>query len=172
MGALITRRRLLLAGMAVGVATCAASLARLGAPAPGYRVLAPREVEIIEAIARVLFPPGVFPVAGGDGGTAARVDQVLAETIDPAGVAPFRYLLRAIEIGTLFSRGVPFADLPPDEAKAVLDVWASEDPLPRRIASDTFKVVLGMAFFRRPEVMARIGWRAGCPVPPRTTQNR
>ncbi len=116
----------------------------------------------MEAIARVMFPPGHFPVEGGDGGTAPVVDQLLNEAIDPMAVSPFRYLLRAIEWGTFVSRGQRFSDLDLDTAQEVLAIWGSANPFPRRMAYTSMQALMGMAFFRRPEVAKAIGWRAGC----------
>ncbi len=160
--ALVTRRSVLAAGVAVGAAVGTGGLVWLGRPATGYRVLDPGEIDIVEAIAAVLFPPGVFPVHGGDGGTAPLVDQILAEIVDPMAVAPFRYLLRAIELGTIAARGSSFSALPADEAAEVLDIWSSDDPFPRRMITDGYKAVLGMGFLRRREVLAHIGWRSEC----------
>ncbi len=162
MTAMVSRRSLLLTGVALAAIGGGVGLSVRGAPAPGLSILTPTEVEITEAIARVLFPPGIFPVAGGDGGTAPMVDHILSEIVDPKATEPFCYLLRAIQIGTLFSRGRSFSSLDPEEAASVLEIWASDEPFPRRLASDSFKIVLGMAFFHRPEVVAAIGWRSGC----------
>ncbi len=160
---LISRRSLLLTGVAAGgVIAAGGTLAWLGAAASGLRVFTADEVEIVESIAAVLFPVGYFPVAGGDGRTAPEVDRLLSEMVDPVTVAPFRYLLRALEWGTFVSRGQRFTQLDPVTAKEVVDVWASENPFPRRMAFTSVQALLGLAFFRRPEVAKAIGWRAGC----------
>ncbi len=162
MNALISRRTLLLAGAGIALGGGAVATVRLPAPGPGLRVLGEGEARIVEAIARVLFPPGIFPVAGGDGGTAPGVDALLAGIFPAHTVAPFRYVLRAMELGTLVARGRSFTELPLDEAREVVAIWSGDDPLPRRLASDSLKLVVGTAFLRRPEVLARIGFRAGC----------
>lgn len=171
MHALVTRRSLLLAGLAIAAGGTGAAMVHLGPPAPGLAVLSAREVLVVEALARVLFPPGFFPVAGGDGGTAPQVDALLGGVFPKQAVAPFRYVLRAIQVGTLVARGRHFADLPPAEAAEVVAIWAGDDPLPRRLASDSVKLMVGTAFLRRPEVVAAIGFRAEClagvaPPPP------
>jgi len=163
--ALVTRRTLLIAGAAAAVAGTGVGVVHLGRPAAGYRVLSGREIKVVEALARVLFPPGVFPVHGGDGGTAPGVDHLLAEVFPPHTVPPFRYVLRAIQLGTLLARGRHFHELPVDEAAEVVAIWAGDDPLPRRLASDSVKLILGTAFLRRPEVKAAIGYRAECLTP-------
>jgi hypothetical protein len=162
MGVPITRRGVLLSGALLGAALLVGRIVWLAPAAPGMRVLSAQEVEIIEAIAAVLFPPGTFSVHGGDGGTAPRLDVLLDEMLDDISADGFRYLLRAMETGTLIARGVPFSRLPPDEAREVIDIWFSEEPAPRRMVSDSFKVLLGISFLNRPEVIAEIGWRRGC----------
>jgi hypothetical protein len=163
MKAMISRRSLLATGVAAGgVIALGGTAAHLGAPLAGYRVLAQGEVDIVEAVAAVLFPPGLFPVAGGDGGTAPEVDRLLAEMVEPSMVSPFRYLLRALEWGTFVSRGSRFTELDPETAEAVVDIWASGRPFPRRMAFTSIQALLGLAFFRREEVVQAIGWRAGC----------
>ncbi|MCB9777975.1 MAG: hypothetical protein H6742_05380 [Alphaproteobacteria bacterium] len=162
MNALVTRRSLLLTAAAAAAAGTAGAMVHLPRAADGFRILSRREAAVVEALAAVLFPPGIFPVHGGDGGTAPMVDQVLSSALPPAAVPPFRYVLRAIQTGTLIARGRHFSDLPPDEAREVVSVWAGDDPMPRRLASDSVRFVLGTAFLRRPEVKAAIGFRAEC----------
>lgn len=163
MNALVSRRRLLTAGLCAAAAAGAAGLlGRLPSPGSGFAVLSAGEARIVEAVAAVLFPPGHFPVTGGDGGTAPAVDRYMQDFMDPAAVGPFRYLLRALNLGTLVSRGLPFFSLQADEAADVLAVWSSEDPAPRRLVQDSFRVVVGGAFLRRPEVLTALGWRLGC----------
>ena len=162
MSQLITRRSVLLGGALLAAGGAAGGVAWLPGPAPAMRVLSGREVEIVEAMARVLFPPGTFSVAGGDGGTAPLVDAIVADMMEPPAAAGFRYMLRAIELGTLIARGVRVSQLAPDEAREVVDIWFSEEPAPRRMASDAYKVIVGMGFLRRPEVVREIGWRRGC----------
>ncbi len=165
MNALVSRRSLLLAAATAAVVGGGVAVVRLGPPAEGLRVLSAREVQIVEALARVLFPPGIFPVHGGDGGTAPQVDLLLADIFPSQAVTPFRYVLRAIQMGTLLARGRHFHELSVEEAQEVVSIWAGDDPLPRRLASDSVKLVLGTAFFRRPEVKAAIGFRAECLAP-------
>jgi len=159
----MSRRSLLITGVATGgLVALVGSLAWLRPPATGLAVLSTGEVDTLEAVAAVLFPPGIFPVHGGDGQTAPEVDRLLNEMVDPQTVAPFRYLLRALEWGTFVSRGQRFTQLEPEVAREVIDVWASENPFPRRMAFTSLQAMLGLAFFRRPEVLEVVGWRAGC----------
>lgn len=153
---------MLLTGVLLAAAGASGGLVWLQPPTVGMRVLSAREVDIVEAIAGVLFPPGYFSVYGGDGGTAPMLDAIVADMMEPNATRGFRYLLRAVELSALVSRGVRFSALPKDEQAEVIDIWFSQNPAPRRMASDSFKVLVGMAFLRRPEVVADIGWRRGC----------
>jgi len=134
----------------------------MGTVAPGAMVLSAVEMDVVEAVSEVLFAPGTFEVSGGDGVTSFEVDRLLADVMGPEVAKPFRTMLGALEWGTLISRGTRFSSLPFDGRTEVLDVWASENPTPRRMAFESLQAVLAMAFFRRPEVLARTGWRAGC----------
>jgi len=158
----LTRRGVLLGGAASGLVSATIGLGWLRGAAVGYSVLSSGEVEIVEAISRVLFPPGIFSVHGGDGFTAKEVDRLLVSGFDVGTVNAFRYLLRAVQMGTLVSRARKFTGLSNEEAREVLAVWASDEPTPRRLASDSLKVVIGTAFFRRPEVIAEVGWGVPC----------
>ena len=162
MGVPITRRGVLLSGALLGAAVLVGRIVWLDPPGEGLLVLSKREAEIVEAISAVMFPPGTFSVHGGDGKTAPLADKLISEMLDEVAADGFRYLLRAIEIGTLVARGRSFSRLPPDEAREVVDIWFSEEPAPRRMVSDSFKIVVGISFLSRPEVIADIGWRRGC----------
>lgn len=162
MYALMTRRNVLLGGALVAAGGTVGGLAWLPKTAPGYRVLSSHEADIIEMLARVQFPPGYFSVAGGDGGTAPMVDEVVDQMLVPEAAIGFRYLLRSLDLSALVARGVRYSQLPVDEAHEFLDIWFSESPSLRRIASEPFKVLVGMGFLRRPEVIRDIGWRRGC----------
>ena len=163
MNAIVSRRAVLAGGVAAGSLLVGGGTFVLSSrPAPGAVVLSEGELAVIEQAARVLFPPGIFPVSGGDGQTAPAVDGLLAEVIDPPAVVPFRSMLAALEWGTLISRGTRFSELTEEEAAHVIDVWASENPAPRRVAFDSLQALLSMAFLRRPAVIEAIGWRVGC----------
>lgn len=162
MSARLSRRGFLVAGLATAASTGAVGLLHLRPAAAGYQVLSTHEIAVVEALAAALFPAGVFPVAGGDGGTAPMLDLLLSAYMDPLAVDPVRYLLRTLEWGTFVSRGQPFSALSPAEAADVLSIWSASDPLPRRLAFDSLRAVMGNAFLRRPEVVRAIGWGPGC----------
>ena len=163
MNSLVTRRTLLVTGASAGaILSLGFGFKWMGRPASNSKLLSQLEIDVVEKAAGVLFPAGVFSIAGGDGFTAPEVDRLLADVVDPNVVTPFRAMLAALEWGTMVSRGQPFSSLTNAEAKDVLDIWASENPFPRRIAFDSLQAILGLAFLRRAEVLEDIGWRTGC----------
>lgn len=160
---MFTRRAVLGgAGLTVAAAGGGAWSLAPGFPAAGFEVLTAREVRVVNAIADVFFPGVHFPVSGSEAQVAAGVDRVLADVMDPLHASGFRYVLRALEWGTLASRGRFFSDLPRVEQLEVLETWTEPDVVPRRIAGESMKAVLGMAYFAHPDVQAAMGWRAGC----------
>lgn len=161
--ALITRRRLLVGGAVVGVGALAGlAVVEFGPAAPGARVLSVRELAVLAGVARVMFPAGPFPIDGVQAGVPAEVDRIVAEVLQPIHGRAFRALLHTLDLGTLASRGVRFAAAPPEIQADVLATWTDPAVFTRRIATDSFKVVLGMAYFGHPEVLRAMGWRTGC----------
>ena len=98
MNAIVSRRAVLVGGVTAGSLLAGAAVFTFASrPAAGAAVLSEIELAVVEQAARVLFPAGIFPVAGGDGQTGPAVDALLAEVIDPPAVAPFRSMLAALE---------------------------------------------------------------------------
>jgi hypothetical protein len=160
----ITRRKLLVgSGVGAGLAAigCAGAAVSLRA-APGARMLSPGELAIVDAIAEVVFPGAPFPLSGVEAGVAAEVDRILAEMFHPIHARGFRALLEGLEYGTLASRGTAFSRLPVEARFDVLATWSDPAVFHRRIAGDAFRLVLGMAYFQHPEILAHMGWRTGC----------
>lgn len=117
---------------------------------------------VVTALAEVMFPGAPFPVSGVEAGVEAEVDRIVAEVIAPVQAAAFRYLLRLLEWGTMASRGQRFSALSPPERREVLAVWGQPASLPRRVASDALKAVMGMAYFSNPLVLDHMGYRSTC----------
>jgi len=117
---------------------------------------------VVEAVAEVLFPGDPFPVNGREAGVAAEVDRIVGEVLEPVPAAGFRYVLRALEWGTFASRGRRFSRLPASARAEVLSTWKAPEQMTRRVAGDSLRAVLGMAYFSHPEVLASMGWRATC----------
>lgn len=163
MGIGVTRRRLLLGGAALGAgAGSVGAVIEFGVPAEGARLLTARELAVVGAIAEVMFPLGAFPIDGVEAGVAGEVDRIVADVLAPVHASGFRVLLHTLEWGTLASRGRPFSALPAAQRAEVLTTWSDPTVFTRRVVGDAFKVVLGMAYFGHPEVLARIGWTTGC----------
>ncbi len=163
MGALVTRRRFLVSSLALGAALATAGFtARLAPPASGARVLATHELAIVDALAEVMFPAGPMPIDGREAQVSRWVDQYVADLLDRPRLMAFRYVLRAIEVGTQASRGVRFTELGAADRRDVLEAWSDPRVLPRRVSFDAVRTFLGMAYFRHPAIIAHIGWRAEC----------
>lgn len=160
----VVSRRALLGGVGVALAAAGGGTYGLlpGAPAEGFRVLTPAEIRVLDAIADVFFPGVHFPISGSRAGCAAKVDAILDDVMEPLHANGFRYVLRALEWGTLASRGRYFTELDRVAQREVLETWAEPEVVPRRIAGESLKAVLGMAYFSHPDVQRAIGWRAGC----------
>src|SRR5262245_26805256 len=119
----LTRRRFI-AGSAVASAAAAGGIAVVEAiPAPGALVLTSRELDIVRAIAEVMFPGAPFPVDGVAAGVPLEVDRIVAQVLEPIHGRGFRVLLQTLEWGTAGSRGTPFTGLPPEERSLVLERW-------------------------------------------------
>ena len=133
-----------------------------GRPDEGLLILTRVEHAVVDAISVVLFPGVHFPLDGPQAGVAARVDAIVANTLEPAHASGFRYILRALEWGTLASRGSRFTALSAEERLDVLETWTEPDVLPRRVAGESLRVILGMAYFSHPQIQDAMGWRVGC----------
>lgn len=159
-----SRRRVVLAGVG-GLAAAALGVgvwAPLRGPAPGRACLSREEEAVVRAAGAALFPAGSLPVDGGDERVVAEVDRVLADCLAPGPRAGLRYLLRALQVGTLASRGVLFSQASGEVALAVLREWSDPSVVPRRVAYDSLRAVLAMAYFGLPESRRAIGWAPGC----------
>lgn len=163
MYALITRRRLLQMSLGSAVATAAAGGAAVLKPAaPGRAVLSPEEMRTVVALTEVLFPKEPMGVSGLEAGVPAEVDRLVAEWLDDVRRPAFRYVLRGLEWGTYASRGRRFSALPRDVRSEVLEAWGDARVLPRRLASDSVRVIFAMAYFKQPEVQRAMGYVRLC----------
>lgn len=160
--ALLDRRTVLRGGLAVGAAFLVAGAVTLPGAGAGLLTLSTRERELVEAMAVVLFPGTHFPLDGVQADVVVQIDRILADDVSAVAATGFRYVLRAIEIGTLASHGRRFSDLPTPEQQHILDAWAAPGLLPRRLAFDGVKMMFGMAYFRHPEIQAHMGYRSAC----------
>ncbi len=161
-----SRRALLLSGSALaGLTAVGVPISVLPGAAPGFRLLSGGEIELVAAIGEAFFPPGSpLGISATDVDLPVLVDGLMAEELDPVVQPVFRYLLRAIDAGTLASRGASYASLSLEERRSVIETWSDNAIFPRRLAYDALKSVLGMAFFNAPAVTDRIGWMSTCPA--------
>jgi hypothetical protein len=135
----------------------------LPAPAPGRRLLSSAEIALTQAIADALFPPGSpLPFAAADHDVAGELDRVLAEDLDPEMRLVFRYLARALDLGTLASRGAHFANLDRATRIEVLATWSDAGNPPRRMAYEGIKLVISIAALSMDAAAEATGWVGGC----------
>jgi len=159
----LSRRGLMGGGIALAAAGGAGTaIVRLGGPSVDSLALTGPERRIVAAVGAVLFPATHFSLRGDAPEVVDEVDRLLAELLEPLHASGFRYVLRALEWGTLASRGTRFSKLDEQERLDVLCTWKGPERMARRVAVDSIKVVFSMAYFSRPSVMADIGWRASC----------
>lgn len=161
--ALLSRRALLGLCAASAAALALAWAARLEDPGPGLRVLGAHERGLIDAMGEALFPPGnpVGP-AWSELELGAEVDQMLHHELGPAVVTPFRALLRAVDLAALWTFGARFARCSLAERLELLHAWGEAGVVPTRLAHDSLKGVMGLAYFNHPRVLAQLGYRASC----------
>ena len=158
----VSRRRVLQAGVALGAVLALGDSLRLDPPAPGARILSAEELAVVRGVASAMFPRDPMPLDGIEAGVPEEVDRLVADHLLAMQADGFRYVLRALEWGTLASCGTRFSKLDDDARRLVLDTWADPAVSPRRASFDALKVVFGMAYFNHPAVLRHIGWRTGC----------
>lgn len=161
--ALLSRRRLL--GLSVGgaAAIALAWAVQLEDPAPELRVLGRRERALIDAVGEALFPPG-NPVGPGwaELDLGAEVDRMLDHELGPSMVTPFRALLKGLDLAALWTFGGRFAACTLPERLELLRAWGEAGVVPTRLAHDSIKSIMGLAYFNHPRVLAQLGYRASC----------
>jgi hypothetical protein len=162
MGQLISRRSLLLSGLGAGAAIAVAGVVHLPGPAPGRVVLGVAELSIVAAVAETMFPRGPLGISGVEAGVVEEVDRIVGEDLPALHAAAFRYMLRGLEWGPLYSHGRRFTQLEPEHRTEVLMIWGDPTLLPRRVASDALKMVMAMAYFKNPRVLDAMGYRQLC----------
>jgi hypothetical protein len=162
MGAMVSRRSLIIGAVSSAAAIATVGVARLDPPAVGRRVLSEEEAAIVAATALTMFPRGVFPVDGVEAGVVENVDLYLADHMPAVHAAGFRYLLQGLQWGPLYSHGARFTELSPAARTEVLQIWGEPSVLARRVALDALKAVFAAAWIRSPDVQRTMGWRASC----------
>ena len=163
---MISRRAVVTSAAALAaLAVLGLQEATLPSPGPDAQVLSPAEAHLVACLGVALFPVGnPLGVSGADVDLPAAVDELLGNTLDHEIQLVFRYFLRALDQGTRVARGMGFGSLPEAARREVLATWSDNAVLPRRMMHDLFRLVMGMAFFNEPAVVAAVGWRAECSV--------
>ena len=161
---LATRRTFLTGSAATAVvAALGVGYGPLPAPEVGRALLSASEGALVAAIADAMFPTGgAFGVGASEIDIVASMDTLLGESLDPEVGVAVRWLLRALEAGTIASRGASFVALPLDDRRAVLATWADNVVLPRRLAHDLLRMAFGMAFYNSAAALRQIGWGTAC----------
>jgi hypothetical protein len=161
---MITRRYLLVAGGIVLISTAGlfAWSLTFRPTAPGYSILSEDEIRTVDAIAETLFPGTYFPLNGIEADVSGKVDKILEELMDPARRTGFRYILRAIEYGTIAGQKQRFSFLDTESRIEVLNTWGDPELPARRLSYDSIRAIFGMAYFSHPDVLNAIGWRMTC----------
>lgn len=160
----LSRRRVIIGAATVAaLAALGVRVTRLPGAAPSHRLLSDDEFVLVTAIADGLFPPGnPLGVAGNEVAVAEEVDRLLATELDPEMRLVFRYLIRGLDLGTVASRGRSFAALDTEARADVMRVWSDSSVVPRRMAFEGIKLVVGMAFMNDPKIVAATGWEFSC----------
>ncbi|HNC95843.1 MAG TPA: hypothetical protein PKW90_06940 [Myxococcota bacterium] len=159
-----SRRSFLATGLTVAMlGTAGVALVRLPAADPGRRVLSAQEALVVEALGEALFPAGSpIGISAADVDIVSAVDELLGEYLEPVVADVFRHTLQVLEAGTLASRGTRFSLLPLEQRRVVVETWGDPGLMPRRMASDALRLVMGMSFFNVPAVRRSLGWVPPC----------
>ncbi|MCK6522789.1 gluconate 2-dehydrogenase subunit 3 family protein [Myxococcota bacterium] len=165
--ALLSRRRALTLGLMAGVAVSLWAVTDLEPPAPGSRVLGASERALLDAVGDTLFPEGALGPSWSRLGLTDEVDRLISGGVSEKMATPFRALLRALGMGVALSQGARFVNLSPAERLELLSAFGEVGPLPKRLAHDALKSVMGMAYFGHPEVQRALGYHSFCHDLPR-----
>jgi hypothetical protein len=162
-GKLVTRRRVVVGGVALTSALAAASVLVLPSPAQGMRVLGPREREVVDALGEALFPVGnaVGP-SWLDIDLVAEVDRILDRVLPGRAVYGFRVLLNVLEWSAVLVAGKPLTSCTVEERLELFEALEVRESVVRRAARDGLRGVMALAYFDHPTVWKAIGFRSLC----------
>ena len=131
----------------------------LGYPAaPGFRVLARREVAFLNAAADAIYPPGAGLPSGPEARVAESLDGYL-EIVPPRMRRLMRLLFLLVEHATLLFAAPPprgrrrFSSLAPEQRAAALDGWRTSPLFPRRLVFSSLRALLTNAYVADPAVL-------------------
>lgn len=164
----ISRRQALVlgAGGVALLATAYATLRQVGTyetPNQQFTTLTPKEATVFARLGEFMLPGGHgLPGSGGDDITLARIDRMLTRLPDHK-----RRLVRALpqvfEHGTTFDRygARCMSKLPDERCERYLEDWANDETALRAQLWAALKMVFGMTYFERPDVLVALD----CPIP-------
>jgi D-cysteine desulfhydrase len=164
----ISRRRFLRVGLWGGALLGSAAL--LGRQLSGYpvdaalaarlRVLSPKELTILAAVARRLVAPDARDAPGADDvGVALFVDGYL-QKLPPSLASDVRALLQLVEHGSgpFRLRGSRFTRMSGDEQDAALRDWQTSRLLVRRQGFLALRTLAFMGYYRDPRTWPLLGY--------------
>ncbi len=154
------------AGGAALLATAYATLRQVGtyeAPSQDFVTLTPKEAVIFERLGEFMLPGGNgLPGSGGDAITLAGIDRLLTG-LPPHKLTLVRALPHVFEHGTTFDRygARCMSKLPDDRCERYLEDWANDETAIRAQLWAALKMVFGMTYFERHDVLKAVD----CPIP-------
>ena len=160
---LVTRRSLIASGLVLAATAAGGRVWCSYRIAPQARVLSQDELNVVSALAEVMFPGEPMPITGLQANVPLEVDRLLDEVFDTVRSTGFRAALKVLQVGTIATWGRPFTKLSADERRQVLEVWSDPDIIPRRVAFDGFSGVLGMVYWQHPVIIDYLGWKVCSP---------
>ena len=160
----LTRRQLLTIGASGLAVLGVVGTAGLYLPpaAPAGLVLSISERAIVAAIGATLFTGGGFPVSGDSELFVNEVDSILQNVTMQPHRSALRYLIRSVEFGSTPTHRARFSQLPDTDRTVILNTWASSSLYTRRLAFQSLKLIMAMAYFSLPEVRDHMGWDTIC----------
>ena len=139
----------------------ARALKGYAAKAKGYAVLTIRETEFLKAVSDTVFPAGgEIPLSGSEAEIPCYMDQYLSSL--PARYRMFiRLLFFLFEYSTLIFSGSPagLSTMKPDRRQGYLEGWESSRFYFRRMAAQSLKTLLCIAYLGNESVREAVGFR-------------
>ena len=163
----LTRRQLLVRGaFAAGAVTLVGAVLRFAsflrhAPAAGRLVLSEREVKILSAVLKTMFP-------GANGMPPADLDALLPKIdehlhrSDPDARLLVRTVLHVIEEQAVVFSGGRFTNLDAEARERELRSWEIDAYYPKKMAYRSLKLACAMMYAEQPDARKAMGWYLGC----------
>ncbi len=165
----LSRRQVFVLGAAASglLAAAYAGLRQVGIyekPSQTYKVLTPKEAVVLAKLGEFLLPPGsALPGHGGDDATLIRIDALLA-SLPQHKRTLVRALPQVFEHGTSLERfgARCMSKLPTARCEEYLTDWANDETTLRAQLWVAGKLLYGMSYFERPDVLAAVGCEIPC----------